>query len=83
MRGVRFILFFILQRKSSSPKTPPSKRQRRQTKKFEFPDEIPRSASGKKTVAVEVAFDKGSWLAIRADGGKKYISDKSGLPEKV
>ena len=59
-----------IQRKGSTSKSPPNKRQRRQTKVFEFADHIPRSLDGKKSAPVEIAFDKGTYLAIRADGGE-------------
>ena len=61
--------------RSSSPRSPKVKRQRRVTQRFEF-DQGAQSASKRpRSDNKEIMFDKGSFLAVRADGGKVDILD--------
>ena len=70
----------LWQRKSSSPKTPtPPKRQRKHTTPFEFKENTPRTSKAVDGAtpgpsSVDVAFDKGSFLGVRADGGMLKIA---------
>ena len=60
----------LMQRKTSTPpeKSPARKRQRNPVKRFDIDEEVQKSAR-KRRMSGEVLFDRGSYLAVRADRG--------------